>query len=181
MSEQLYQTGVPHYSLDNFILTTARVRPLPDATDSRVPHPRAHLIGRSLGDRTLLRPLYPCVASAKVGHSVRTSSCTISAVLRAPPRSPRPSSKPLSRTGNPHPQTIFHAFTQQNRMSSPQPHQKTNNSNPINKIKLSSKVVFSYGQSCIIELEIKESPGTRRGFFCPTHKNAPVSRLLARI
>jgi hypothetical protein len=38
-----------------------------------------------------------------------------------------------------HPQTIFHAFAQQNRMSSPQTHQKTNNSNPINKIKVSAK------------------------------------------
>jgi hypothetical protein len=35
--------------------------------------------------------------------------------------------------------TIFHAFTQQNRMSSPQTHQKTNNPNSINKIKLSQK------------------------------------------
>jgi hypothetical protein len=33
-------------------------------------------------------------------------------------------------------QTIFHAFTQQNRVSSPQPREKTNNSSPINKIKL---------------------------------------------
>jgi hypothetical protein len=39
----------------------------------------------------------------------------------------------------PHPQTIFHAFTQQNHLSSPQTHQKTNNPNPINKIKLSPK------------------------------------------
>jgi hypothetical protein len=37
----------------------------------------------------------------------------------------------------PHPQTIFHAFTQQNRMSTPQIPQETNNSNPINKIKVS--------------------------------------------
>ena len=39
----------------------------------------------------------------------------------------------------PTPQTIFHAFTQQNRMSSPQTHQKTNNSLPINKIKVCQK------------------------------------------
>jgi hypothetical protein len=39
----------------------------------------------------------------------------------------------------PHPQTIFHAFTQQNRMSSPQTHPKTSNPIPINKIKLSQK------------------------------------------
>ena len=61
-------------------------------------------------------------------------------VLRAPPRSPRPSSpKPASLQGNSDPQTIFHEFTQQNRMSSPQTHQKTNNSNHIYKIKLSPK------------------------------------------
>jgi hypothetical protein len=35
----------------------------------------------------------------------------------------------------PHPQTIFHAFAQQNRMSSPQTHPRTNNPSPINKIK----------------------------------------------
>jgi hypothetical protein len=35
--------------------------------------------------------------------------------------------------------TIFHAFAQQNRMSSPQTPQKTNNPSPINKIKLSEK------------------------------------------
>jgi hypothetical protein len=34
------------------------------------------------------------------------------------------------------PQTIFHAFTQQNRMSSPPIHQKANNPSPINKIKV---------------------------------------------
>jgi hypothetical protein len=47
--------------------------------------------------------------------------------------------KPASLQANPPPQTIFHAFTQQNRMSSPQAHQKTNNSNPIKKIKVSQK------------------------------------------
>ncbi len=39
----------------------------------------------------------------------------------------------------PHPPTIFHAFTQQNRMSSPQTRQKNHNPSPINKIKLSPK------------------------------------------
>jgi hypothetical protein len=39
----------------------------------------------------------------------------------------------------PHPKTIFHAFTQQNRMSSPQTYSKTNNPNPTNKIKVSQK------------------------------------------
>jgi hypothetical protein len=37
------------------------------------------------------------------------------------------------------PQSIFHVFAQQNRMSSPQNPPKTNNPNPINKIKLSQK------------------------------------------
>ncbi len=45
-----------------------------------------------------------------------------------------PASTPI-----PHPQTIFRAFTQQNRMSSPPNPQKTNNPLPINKIKLSPK------------------------------------------
>jgi hypothetical protein len=48
-------------------------------------------------------------------------------------------SKPRPLQANPHPQTIFHAFTQQNRMSSPPTHPKTNNPNPISKIKLSPK------------------------------------------
>jgi hypothetical protein len=39
----------------------------------------------------------------------------------------------------PTPQTIFHVFTQQKRMSSPQPHQKTNKPSLINKIKVSQK------------------------------------------
>jgi hypothetical protein len=39
----------------------------------------------------------------------------------------------------PAPQTIFQAFTQQNRMSSPQTHQKPNNPFLINKIKLPPK------------------------------------------
>jgi hypothetical protein len=53
--------------------------------------------------------------------------------------SSRPSSKPPSLQANPHPQTIFHAFTQQNRMSSPQTPPKTHNINPINNIKVSQK------------------------------------------
>jgi hypothetical protein len=36
-------------------------------------------------------------------------------------------------------QTIFHAFTQQNRMSTPQTHQKSHNPMTINKIKVSPK------------------------------------------
>jgi len=39
----------------------------------------------------------------------------------------------------PTPQTIFHAFTQQNRMSSPQTYQKSRNPINLNKIKLSQK------------------------------------------
>ena len=44
-----------------------------------------------------------------------------------------------SLQANPITQTIFHAFTQQNRMSSPQTDTKTSNPIPINKIKLSPK------------------------------------------
>jgi hypothetical protein len=40
---------------------------------------------------------------------------------------------------NPTSQTIFHAFTQQNRMSSPLTHPKSRNQINLNKIKLSSK------------------------------------------
>jgi hypothetical protein len=50
-----------------------------------------------------------------------------------------PSSTPNVYAPIPTPQTIFRAFTQQNRMSSPQTPPKTNNSNLINKIKLSPK------------------------------------------
>jgi hypothetical protein len=39
----------------------------------------------------------------------------------------------------PHPQTIFHAFAQQNRMSSPQAHLKPRKPSSINKIKVPVK------------------------------------------
>jgi hypothetical protein len=65
------------------------------------------------------------------------------------PRTPRPSALSASVVAFdsqipnvyapiPTPQIIFHAFAQPNRMSSPQTHKKTNNHNPINKIKLSA-------------------------------------------
>jgi hypothetical protein len=74
-------------------------------------------------------PVSPLPSSAPSAHlrALRVRPCFSSALN---PQCLRPNSTP---------QTIFHAFTQQNRMSSPQTHQKTNNSNSINKIKLSSK------------------------------------------
>jgi hypothetical protein len=60
-------------------------------------------------------------------------------------------------------------------MSSPQNDPKSNNSNPINKIKTFPKAVFSYGQSCTIKLEIKKAPATAGAFSVPHTRNASKS------
>ena len=70
-------------------------------------------------------------------------------------------------------QTIFHAFTQQNRMSSPQTSPKAQLPKLHQQDKSLGKVVFSYTQSSIIELEIKESPGSRRGIFISKGNQRP--------
>jgi ribonuclease D len=63
-----------------------------------------------------------------------------------------------------HPKTIFHAFTQQNRMSSPQTSQKTHNPNPTNKIKLSQKwfLVMVNPVQLNQENKTREGPATSR-------------------
>jgi hypothetical protein len=88
-------------------------------------------------------------------------------VLREAPRSRVRPPKPASLQANPHPQTIFPAFTQQNRMSSPPTHQKSNNSNSINKIKLSPKRFLVIVNQVQLKLEIKKAPAQRWGFFRP--------------
>jgi hypothetical protein len=42
------------------------------------------------------------------------------------------------------------------------------------------KVIFSYGQSYIIELEIKKAPATAGAFSVPLKQLPPLSLLLAR-
>ena len=73
--------------------------------------------------------------------------------------------KTRSSQANPDPQTIFRAFTQQNRMSSPPNTTKTNNPNPINKIKLSPKWFLVMVNLVQLNQRAKKAPATRRGFF----------------
>jgi hypothetical protein len=96
-----------------------------------IPYP--HLC-RCFSPLLLLLPSSPFLFSPLLfsARPLRPSALSASVVALA-------HESPVFTPQSPHPQTIFPAFTQQNRMSSPQTPPKTNNPNPINKIKVSQK------------------------------------------
>jgi hypothetical protein len=75
----------------------------------------------------------------------------------------------------PTPQTIFHAFTQQNRMSSPQTRQKANNSIPTNKIKLSSKWFLVMVNPVQLNKRSRKAPAAPGLFLCLKQSTASKS------